>query len=157
MISPFKLNVLINIFSTEYPKNMLLTDSYADAVDETKPFSDIDWIDVTPEIFSEHFEVACCFSPEAMYYVLPAFIQCSITDIGKMELPLDYLFSMMSLERCNKSMLAWKDRRWEKLSLDQYEIVIRWLKWMGTLSELGDSTELIDALNGMKERMSKMV
>lgn len=146
---PFTFKELASVFPIDMPINLVLTDSYDDAVDETEPFRGLTWDRVTPEMLRKNFEVPWFFSPVAMHYFLPAFMRCTMSGIGKMDLPLDYLLSAMSMKD-NPPLVEWGKSRWEQLSAEQWAIITKWLLWLKTLPESGDFLNLESASDAVK-------
>jgi hypothetical protein len=138
---PFNLRHLCAVFPSDLPKNLVLTDSYGDAVVETEPFRGLGWPDVGPHLLKRCFEVVYFFSPPAMHYYLPAFIWCSGQDFEKVRLPVNNLLNCLRPTR-NAASMAWRRARWERLSLRQWKAVRLWLEWLRSLSCAADLDSL---------------
>jgi hypothetical protein len=149
---PFTYKQLLAAFEVDLPRNLILTNSYDDSITETKSFRNIAWNEATPEMLQKNFEVAYSFSPEAMYYFLPAFINCSLYNLNKVLLPLDYLLGCMSATE-NAIWMKWRKARWERLSAEQWGIIDKWLLWLQELPEAKELSNLSGAFEAVSQRI----
>ncbi len=128
---PINFKDLLERFPLEIPTGLLLTDSYGDFVEETEPFRGLLWRDVTCILMRDRFEVALAFSPEALHYFFPAFILNSEVDLDAMDLPIDYLLSVM-IPSDDPAIMEWKLKRWGLFSMAQWELIRKWLDWLAS-------------------------
>jgi hypothetical protein len=145
---PFSIEELEKAFPSKLPSNLLLTDSYGDAITETEAFKGITWREVKCDMFKKYFDVPSFFSPEAMHYFLPAFIWCSLTNLDEIDTALDGLLFIMSWTQ-NPNWMEWRKARWCRLTNEQWEVTQKWLEWLQTLPTASNLRDLSSAYNAV--------
>jgi hypothetical protein len=149
---PFTLEELIVAFPLSRPTSLPLTDSYDDAVTETEPFRDLNWLCVTGDLLRAKFEAPFFLSPEAIHYFLPAFVKCSLDDLEGVLLPLDNLLSCLSPTN-NLSWMKWAQSRWERLSEEQWKILLKWLSWLKLATTVNQLHNLDSAYDAVAQKI----
>ena len=125
-----RLQKIEDFFPKGNPNSFKITDSYGDAISETKPFQGLFWMDVRPILFKENFEVFCFFSPQAFCYYMPALVKCSLEDFNSCELATDSVIGLLNPQTSfSAEIAAWRRDRWSHLTKEQFEVIVEWLEY----------------------------
>jgi hypothetical protein len=146
----FDSDELGKVFPQEMPDNLILTDSYGDAVTETAPFAGLRWSDVTWQTIKEHFEAPFFFSAAAFAYFLPAYIAQSQSSLPIITLAVENCLTVLS-ESPEEKIEKWRRLRWSKFNAKQLQVINRWTSWLQSIEAN------LDCLDSARENVSKLL
>lgn len=99
-----------------------------EAIEEASPFLGRKWIEITPDIWREHWSALAFLSDQAFVYFLPSLIKSSFVDFASTINAVDsFLFD---LSRVFSEKGDFNRERLQQLSIAQLECVKEWIAWL---------------------------
>lgn len=101
-----------------------------EAIEEASPFLGKKWIDITPEIWREHWCALTFLSDQAFGYFLPSLIKASLHDYASTINAVDSCLCGMPRVSRHGEENEHNLERWRQLSISQIECVEEWISWL---------------------------
>jgi hypothetical protein len=101
-----------------------------EAIEEASPFLGKKWIDVTPEIWREHWCALTFLSDQAFGYFLPSLIKASLHDYPSTINAVDSCLCGMPRVSQYGEKNDHNLERWRQLSISQIQCVAEWISWL---------------------------